>query len=208
MNQSVSLREQFGDIDIYLFDQLLKGRFTPQMSVLDSGCGGGRNLVYFLRNGFNVFAVDRSAEAVSEVRRIAERLSPHLPQSNFRTEEIDQLSFSADEFDAVISSAVLHFASDEAHWRRMVFEMWRVLKPGGLFFSRLASNIGIEDKVQLIDGRRFHLPDGSNRFLVDEELLQSTGESLGATLFEPVKTVIVQNMRAMTTWCMRKNSEV
>ena len=45
------LRAQFGAIDVYLFDQLLRGAIRPGMRVLDAGCGSGRNLVYLLREG-------------------------------------------------------------------------------------------------------------------------------------------------------------
>ena len=58
MTPSINLQAWFGGIDIYLFDQLLKGRFVPGMRILDAGCGSGRNLVYFLRSGYEVFAVD------------------------------------------------------------------------------------------------------------------------------------------------------
>jgi 2-polyprenyl-3-methyl-5-hydroxy-6-metoxy-1,4-benzoquinol methylase len=43
-----NLRREFGDIDIYVFDQLLRGRITEGMRVLDAGCGGGRNIVYMM----------------------------------------------------------------------------------------------------------------------------------------------------------------
>jgi SAM-dependent methyltransferase len=208
MIPDLALREWFGDIDIYLFDQLLKGRFNPAMRVLDAGCGGGRNLVYFLRSGYQVFGVDQSREAIVHIRGLAAALAPQLPSDNFRVENVEELSFAENSFDLVISSAVLHFARDEEQWHNMLDEMWRVLKPGGVFFARLASNIGIESRVRLIEGRRHHLPDGSDRFLADEELLLSTAASLNAQLFEPIKTVIVQNMRAMTTWCLLKNSEL
>jgi SAM-dependent methyltransferase len=99
---------------------------------------------------------------------------------------------------------VLHFATDERHWRAMVEEMWRVLKPGGIFFARLASGIGIESEVRRIEGRRYHLPDGSDRFLVDEQMLTETTESLGGEWLEPLKTVVVQHARSMSTWCLRK----
>jgi tellurite methyltransferase len=105
----------------------------------------------------------------------------------------------------VLSSAVLHFARDEAQWQAMVNEMWRVLKPAGIFFARLASTIGVEPRVTLIEGRRYHLPDGSDRFLVDEEMLKRVTGSLGAEFMEPIKTTIVENLRAMTTWVIRKN---
>ena len=204
MTLSPNLQEWFGGIDIYLFDQLLKGRFVPGMRVLDAGCGTGRNLVYLLRSGYEVFGVDESPEAVSQTRRLAAALAPHLPADNFHVEAVEQMSFANTGFDVVLSSAVLHFALDEEQWSSMVKEMWRVLKPGGIFFARLASTIGMEDLVVLIEGRRYHLPDGSERFLVDEAMVLRVSAELGGEFIEPIKTTVVQNMRAMTTWCLRK----
>ena len=209
-----SIQELFGSIDIYLFDQLLKSRLVPGMRMLDAGCGTGRNLVYFLQKGYSVFGVDQSAEAISKVRHLAATLAPHLPPENFRVEPVEKMSWeSASEindphdrhgFDVVICSALLHFARDEAHWHAMANEMWRVLKIGGIFFARLASTIGMEQHVDLIEGRRYHLPDGSDRFLVDEAMLRYVTTSLGGELIEPIKTTIVENLRAMTTWVVIK----
>ena len=198
------LQSWFGGIDIYLFDQLLKGRFTSSMRLLDAGCGDGRNLIYFLRSGYEVFAIDNSSAAVAHVRQLAASLAPHLPTENFRIEPVEKMSFAEASFDVVISSAVLHFAANEAHFQAMVAEMWRVLKPGGIFFARLASTIGIENRVQPLGHRRYHLPDGTDRFLVDEVMLQRVTDELGGTFLEPIKTVNVQNLRCMTTWCLRK----
>lgn len=205
MTTHINLQEWFGQIDIYLFDQLLKGRFNPRMQVLDAGCGGGRNLIYFLRTGYDTYGVDLSREAIAQVCSLASALAPQLPTNNFRVEPVERMSFADASFDVVISSAVLHFARDEEHWQSMVREMWRVLRPGGIFFARLASSIGIEEQVEHIDGRRYHLPDGSDRFLVDEQMLLVTAESLGGEMIEPLKTVVVQHMRSMSTWCLRKD---
>ena len=60
------LKAQFGDIDIYLFDQLLRGCVTAGMRILDAGCGAGRNLVYLLRQGFEVFAADSDPHALTQ----------------------------------------------------------------------------------------------------------------------------------------------
>ena len=204
MTSAQDLQGQFGSIDIYLFDQLLKGRITSQMSVLDAGCGGGRNLIYFFGSGFNVSGVDQSSEAIAQIRSLAATLAPHLSPDNFRVEAIEQMRFGDESFDVVISSAVLHFARDEAHWHNMVRDMWRVLRPGGIFFARLASTIGMEDKIKQIEGRRYHLPDGSDRFLVDEQMLLATTKALGGEWLEPLKTVVVQNMRSMSNWVLRK----
>jgi SAM-dependent methyltransferase len=204
MTSHLNLQVWFGGIDIYLFDQLLKGRFTEGMRVLDAGCGGGRNLVYFLREGYDVCGVDQSAEAIARVRSLSSALAPRLPANNFRVEPVERMSFADADFDVVVSSAVLHFARDEEHWREMLNEMWRVLKRGGVFFARLASSIGIEELVEHLEGRRYHLPDGSDRFLVVEEMLLAATASLGGEPLEPLKTVVVQNMRSMSTWCLRK----
>jgi ubiquinone/menaquinone biosynthesis C-methylase UbiE len=138
------------------------------------------------------------------VRALARSLAPALPESNFRQEPIERMSFEDASADVVLSSAVLHFARDDAHFEAMLAEMWRVLKPGGLFFCRLASTIGIESQVRLIEGRRHRLPDGSERYLVDETLLSSFAERFGGDLADPLKTTVVQNQRAMTTWVLRK----
>jgi SAM-dependent methyltransferase len=197
---------EFGHIDIYVFDQLLRGRLTRGMRILDAGCGGGRNLVYFFRNGFEIFGVDADPQAIASVRAIAARLSPDLPADNFRVEPVEHLSFPDASFDAVLSSAVLHFAADDRQFDAMIGEMWRVLKPGGLLFARLASNIGMECRMQRLEGRRFLLPDGSERYLVDEAFLMDLTRRLGARLLDPLKTTVVQDQRCMTTWVVRKTS--
>jgi SAM-dependent methyltransferase len=199
------LRQQFGTIDIYLFDQLLRGRITPGMRVLDAGCGNGRNLVYMLRHGYEVFGVDRDPKCVHEVQRIAATLAPTLPADNFRAEAVESMSFPTAFADLVISSAVLHFARDDDQFRAMLQGTWRVLKLRGLFFCRLASSIGLEHQIQQIAGRRFLLPDGSERYLVDEALLTQAANELGGRLVDPLKTTIVQNERCMTTWVMQKD---
>ena len=199
------LNEQFGGIDIYLFDQLLRRRITTGMRILDAGCGFGRNLVYLLREGFEVFGADSDPRALDATRHLVASIAPKLPVDNFRLESIEAMSFPDDFADVVISSAVLHFATSDDHFRAMLQGTWRVLKPGGLFFCRLASSIGIENRIQRMVGRRFLLPDGSERYLVDEALLLNLTEELGGQLGDPLKTTVVQNQRCMTTWIVRKN---
>lgn len=194
------LAAQFGHLDIYLFDQLLRGRITPSSRVLDCGCGTGRNLTYLLREGYDVWAADCDPRALAAVRDEAARLRPGLPPERLRVEPAEALSFEPGSFDVVVSSAVLHFARDDAHFDKMVDGMWRVLAPGGFLFARLASSIGMAERMQPLGGGRFRLPDGSERYLVDEARLLETTARLGARLLDPLKTTIVQNQRCMTTW--------
>ena len=197
------LREQFGELDVYLFDQLLRGRIAQGMRVLDAGCGSGRNLVFLLREGFNVWGVDESADAVAQTRQLAARLAPRLPADRFRVEHVERMSLADASVDAVISSAVLHFARDDEHWLAMVREMWRVLAPGGVLFARLATSVGQPD-LQPLGGRRFVMPDGSARYLVDHETLIETTDRLGGSLLDPIKSTVVHGLRSMGTWVARK----
>jgi tellurite methyltransferase len=200
----IDLPSLFGQIDIYLFDQLLRGRIDPGMTVLDAGCGHGRNLVFFLRHAYRIYAVDPDANAIRAVRSLAERLAPQLPLSNFREEAVESSSFPDHAADVVISSAVLHFARDESHFHSMLRGTWRLVKPNGLFFCRLASSIGMEGRFTPLGGRRFALPDGTERFLVDEPYLLALTSELGGTLLDPLKTTVVQDRRCMTTWVLRR----
>jgi SAM-dependent methyltransferase len=198
------LRREFGDIDVYLFDQLLRGRIVGGMRVLDAGCGHGRNLVYLIRQGFDVAGVDESADAIAAMRATAATLAPGLDAGRFRVEPVERMTFADAEFDVVISSAVMHFARDEAQWWTMLREMWRVLAPNGVFFARLATTVGHEARVKQRGGRRFIMPDGTERFLVDEAFVMNATHTLGGTLVDPLKTSVVQDRRSMMTWVVRK----
>lgn len=200
----ISIRETFGDIDIYLFDQIQKGRFSPGMKILDAGCGGGRNIVWLMRNGFDVAAVDVDERAVEAVRAMAGHLVPELPTTNFQTAPLDAIPFASASFDWVICNAVMHFAEDRAQFDRWLAEMWRVLKPGGVFFARLASSIGIEKLLVPTSNGRYMMPDGSERFIVDEQMLRDSTASIGGRFLEPIKTTNVENLRCMTTWVVVK----
>lgn len=186
-----SLTEKFGQIDIYLFDQLLKERIRSTDRVLDAGCGSGRNILYLMRMGCRVSAVDTNPDAVAGVRELASELQTGLPAGNFRVEAVENLSFNDCEFDVVLSSAVLHFARDAAHFRKMVHEMWRVLRPGGMLWARLASSIGTPI-------------DGPYSYLVTPDQLEQLTTTLGGQLLDPIKTTLVHNSRSMTTWVVRK----
>jgi len=198
--------ELFGQMDIYLLDQLLRGRIRPGMSIFDAGAGGGRNLVYFLRAGYAVSAIDRDAEAIESLRRFALAAAPRAERSLFRVAELESFDGAAVRADVVICNAVLHFARDDEHFDAMLRGAWSALAPGGLFFARLASNIGIETRVRRTNGSRSLLPDGSERYLVDEARLLAATAKLGGELIDPLKTTNVQNLRCMTTWVLRRDA--
>jgi SAM-dependent methyltransferase len=200
----MNLQQQFGQIDIYVFDQILRGNITPGMRVLDAGCGYGRNLVHLLREGCEIFALDGSREAVEHVRHLSASLGTNLPAENFQIALIEQIPFPDSFADVVLCSSVLHFARDDAHFHQMLSELWRVLKPGGLLFCRLGSRIGMD--FEHVEGNKFITGDGSVWFLVNEQMLIELTQKMNAILVDPLKTTIVQNHRCMTTWVLRKRS--
>ncbi len=202
----INIREMFGDIDIYLFDQIQKGRFTPGMKILDAGCGGGRNIVWFLRNGFDVFGVDVDDDAVRGIRELAKGLAPELSPDNFQAATLESIPFADESFDWVICNAVLHFAEDRDQFDRMLAEMWRTLKSGGMFFARLASSIGIIELLIPTSNGRYMMPDGTERFIVDEQILKDATDVVGGRFLEPIKTTNVENIRCMTTWVLAKDA--
>jgi SAM-dependent methyltransferase len=199
---AMNLQEQFGQIDIYIFDQILRGNIAPGMRILDAGCGYGRNLIHLLREGAEIHAIDASPEAVAHVRSLAAQLAPALPASNFRVGPIEKLDLPDNFADVVICSSVLHFARDEAHFLAMVSQLWRVLRPGGLLFCRLGSRIGMN--FEPLRPNIYRIKDGQEWFLVDETELMRLTQHMNAVLVDPLKTTIVQNHRCMTTWVLRK----
>jgi tellurite methyltransferase len=204
MNLS-DLKRAVGSMDIYLLDQLVRGRIPEGSRIFDAGCGSGRNVKWFLETGHPVGGVDQDSSAVDKVRELAARVAPEVPQTSFRVEAIESNSFEDRSWDVVISSAVLHFARDHEHFRAMLEGTWRLLADRGLLFCRLASRIGMADeRFHPLGGGRYTLPDGSDRYLVDEDLLTALTRHLGGELLDPIKTTVVQDQRCMTTWVLRR----
>jgi SAM-dependent methyltransferase len=208
----MTLQEQFGRIDIYVFDQILRGNIAPGLRVVDAGCGGGRNLVYLLGEGYEVFGVDANPEAVAYVRGMAAELAPGLAAENFQVAAVERMPFVDGFADVVLCNSVLHFANDDRQFEAMVRELWRVVRPGGMMFCRLGSVIGaagIGMKLESVGGagssRMFHMGDGQQWYLVDEAMLMEMTRRLGGELIDPLKTTVVQGQRCMTTWVVRKS---
>ena len=201
----LNLQEEFGQIDIYVFDQILRGNIARGMRVLDAGCGYGRNLVHLMREGCEIFALDASRNGVEHVRQLSASLGTGLPAENFQVGVIEAMPFPEAFADVVMCSSVLHFARNEDHFLAMLRELWRVLKPGGMLFCRLGSRIGMEFE-RTPDGR-YVTGDGSVWFLVDEAMLLELTQEMDAVLVDPLKTTIVQNHRCMTTWVLRKRAK-
>ena len=198
------LNRLLGNVDLYLLDQLLKGRFTQNMKILDVGCGEGRNAVYFLHNNYPIFGIDPNEVAIQYCRFLAKSIQPETDIHRFQVGDGAAIPFHEAAFDAVLSSAVLHFAEGHAHFWKMIAEIHRVLQPGGIFWMRMCTGFGkiLEESLELGEGR-YALPDGSERYVLQPQGLGEL-EGMGFRFLESPKTVHVLGQREMGVFLMEK----
>lgn len=196
-----TLKTLAGNTDIYLLDQILKGSYQFGEKILDAGCGDGRNLHWFLKNNFEIYGIDQNEEAIAQVRNA----NPEKIKNRFTVASVEHLNFKDNFFDHIISSAVLHFASNHKHFKTMLKEMLRVLKPDGTIFIRMTTSHGMETLLPEQETGVYDLPDGSSRYLLSLKLLKELSQNWKFSLAEPFKTVLVNKERSMCILVIRKN---
>jgi SAM-dependent methyltransferase len=202
--QPIELNRLLGNIDLYLLDQILKNRFSTTMKILDAGCGEGRNVVYFLNSGFQIFGIDQEELAIQYVRFVAKSLNQSYDSHRFQVGQLEDVPFHAGAFDAVICSAVLHFAKSEDNFWEMIKEIDRVLKPGGILWFRMCTGFGgILEQSEDLGAGRYLMPDGSERFVLRQKQLDRLLE-MGYEFLEAPKTVLVLGQREMGVFVLEK----
>ncbi len=197
------LNSMLGNIDIYLLDQILKGRFDSGMKILDAGCGEGRNLIYFMREGFTVNGIDENPLAIKYLQTVARSINKSIPEENFITGDLRDVQFPDEYFDVVLSSAVLHFSEGESDFQMMFSELIRVLKPGGILFLRMCTKVGLKN-LEYVSKGTYKLPDGTIRYILTEEILEGLVEKYSLQYLEPFKSVVVHGQRSMATLVLKK----
>ncbi len=176
--------------DIYLLDLVLRGIIAADATVLDIGCGSGRNLAFLAQAGASITAVDADPAVVAACsQRLAQGPGSH--SCSCRVASLPQLGLDGC-FDAVICIAVLHFAPDQASFHVWADACWHRLKPGGVFLARLSTRIA--------------LPDVSAHFAYRPTLadLEACEQRWQATRIDPLKTTLVEEKRVMSTWTLHR----
>lgn len=202
MNEKIkALKGTLGKTDMYLIDLLQKGYFDSPLKILDVGCGSGRNMWMLAGLGHHVEGMDRDEEIIDYINsQILE--NPERGNVRARVGQIEALPFPDKSFDCVMCIAVLHFATNSAHFEQQFSELVRVTKSGGIVFLRLVT--GHTFSVISQTNQRANLPDGTNRFVVDSQWLKNELIPFyGLSLAEEFKTVNVDDKRAMTTLVLR-----
>lgn len=203
-NLKEKLRDQFGDIDIYVFDALLQGRWRPEHRFLDAGCGTGRNLPCFLDSGFDVWAIDSDEDALESARELAVMKRPDLDLKQFQCADIATHTLPDNYFQAVLCNAVLHFSEGNSHFQASLFGLWRALAPNGTLLIRLGTRIGMEHEVLSLGNGRYQQPDGAQWYLPSSDELLDAEKRLGAQRLCPLKSTLVEGRRCMSTWWLKK----
>ena len=186
MQPAARLREEFGEIDVYLFDQLLRSRIVSGMNVLDAGCGAGRNLVFLMRAGFDVWGVDESPmrlRACASSRDLLRRGSRPIGSASSLSRRCRWTTAPWMSSSRVRSSTSRATKNTGTPW---CTRMWRVLAPGGILFARLATTVG-QTRLEPLGAGRYIMPDGATRFLVTHERLIEVTTVLGGSLLDPLR---------------------
>lgn len=199
------LNKELGNIDLYLLDQILKARIPENVKILDAGCGEGRNLIYFLNNNFEVWGIDQNPDAIRLLKFLIGANYPYHSKDNILEGNLSAMPYENESYDYVICSAVLHFAESSTQFWQMLEQLARVLKVGGTLFIRTATDIGLTGHQRVKNAETYHLPDGSIRFLMTQDMIAQAIKRFNFSEVEPVKTVVVDQARCMTTLVFQKN---
>jgi 2-polyprenyl-3-methyl-5-hydroxy-6-metoxy-1,4-benzoquinol methylase len=174
--------------DIYLLDLVLRGTIRPNASVLDIGCGAGRNLPFLAHAGATITAVDANPSTVAA----CSQLLAQMPGSHTcKIATLPNLGLNQ-QFDAVVCIAVLHFAPDQSAFHTWADACWQHLLPGGVFLARFSTRIA--------------LPEVAAHFAYRPTLndIETCEKRWKATRIDPLKTTLVEEKRVMSTWTLSK----
>jgi tellurite methyltransferase len=186
---------QFGDIDLFLLDLLLKGHIKDGADVLDAGCGAGRNAFFFLKNGHNVKAIDRQKSEVNAINLMSRSFGKG---DVALLGELSHLPYEDRSFDLIVCSRVLHFAESNEKYKEILSELYRVLRPSGILYISMNSRIGLSQKEDM----KVRSNSGSNALLLTSAMvaeIEATWNKLMAN-----RTVLFDQGQSETTLVLQK----
>ncbi len=109
----------------------------PGASILDAGCGTGRNVVLLAGMGSSVIGIDVDTDALTVAR---DRCVEHETQADLMPADVRSLPFPSSSFDGVVSQNVLEHVPKNSQ-DQAVSEMVRVLRPGGVLFVQTPNRL-------------------------------------------------------------------
>jgi SAM-dependent methyltransferase len=132
----------------------------PAGTALEVGCGTGADAVCLAEHGFEVTAVDASAQAIDRARRRARLEGAPVC---FILADVFEFAETAERFDLVYDAGFYHFIR-RTDLNRYLDLLWRTTRPGSYYLALIGS-IGeeasggppqvSEDQIRLELGRLF-----------------------------------------------------
>lgn len=198
------LNNELGNADLILIDQILKNRFHKHMRILDAGCGEGRNMVYFIRQNFNIYGIDCNREAVQMARILGQSINKAFEAENIRHFSIEDNPFPDHFFDAVLCINVLHSAKDRTSFFNLLDHLIQLLKPEGLLFLSMQSKIGLSKISMERYGNNVSYAEENGNFYFSNDLLSEIRTHEGLMEIEPVKTIVIDDNKSYTYLFIQK----
>ena len=196
--------KELGNMDIYLLDQIMKGRIMQGAKILDAGCGTGRNSEYFIRNNFDISGIDLNKVSIQNAKEQIALWNANFDAEHYTTADLKEIPFPDNDFDFIISSAVLHFSKDRAHFKKLFEELVRVLNHNGILFIRMTTKHTLVNLSRHLHDDVYQIPDGSTRYLLDVEYLKDLMTKNKMSFIDPFKTVNVDDKRTMAVVVLKK----
>jgi|GEM_PF-2497535 len=155
----------------------LKARTSlSDYKVHDLGCGGGRHLFYFAELGFDVTGSDLSENAINFARA---ELARRELDVRLTLCPMTKLPFADGEFDVTVSRAVINHATLQ-DMKKVIYEVARTTKPGGLFFVTFSSERASDWKkgIEVLEGITYIPVEGPEKGLVHTFLSATNATAL------------------------------
>ena len=163
--------------------------------LLDIGCGAGEYTSTLAAAGFSTIGVDLSDKAISFAQQ-------NFPSNSFKVADVEKLPFEDSYFDIALALGIFEYMSDE-EINRSLFQIRRILKPSGVFYSMMLSRASISYRLGVnlsVSGK-----EEGNRFLPSEE--KQRFSKAGFTNIEIIPVVIVPPALLNIRWLIEKFSK-
>jgi ubiquinone/menaquinone biosynthesis C-methylase UbiE len=109
-------------------------KLTKQATILDAGCGPGRDSEYFCSKGHEVTGIDLASSLIAIAKQRA-------PNATFTSMDLRNITFPDKSFDGIWACAsLLHLERTEAP--AVLAAFYRILKPGGILFLLVKEGVG------------------------------------------------------------------
>lgn len=202
LNSLDDINNYFGDLDLFLLDQLLKGNIRSG-KVLELGFGDGRNLLHFLQAGYEVHGVDLDPSSIALMKAFAKNLKQGCPENFIKTSATD-LPYDDAFFDTVICCRLFHFLSDQDKkiaWH----QIHRVLRPNGICYFTANSTINFEHSIVGHEEGQHSFPDGTQGYMLNQKHLSAFLTDSGFKQIEPTRHIQYDDQHAETILVLQKN---